>query len=139
MSPFPTRLQRLSASRWLLALAALVFVLDQVTKAWITARLPLGAYGPGEGITVIPGFFYLVHVGNTGAAWSLFTGKSTWLAGAALLTLAASYALRRRLGLRQLSVQISFGLLCGGISGNLVDRLLHDFFLPQHRQYARYT
>jgi oxygen-independent coproporphyrinogen-3 oxidase len=20
-----------------------------------------------------------------------------------------------------------------------VDRLLHDFFLPQHRQYARYT
>jgi signal peptidase II len=43
----------------------------------------------------------------------------------AVATLVAIYAWRRQLGLRLLPVQISFGLLCGGITGNLLDRLLH--------------
>jgi signal peptidase II len=66
-----------------------------------------------------------VHVGNTGAAWSLFAGKSTLLALLALTTLGAIFFWRRSLGLRLLPVQISFGLLCGGIVGNLLDRLVY--------------
>lgn len=119
------RLQRLLAYRLLLALALLVFTLDQVTKIWINARLPLGTYGPPHAITVIDGFFYLVHVGNTGAAWSMFSGRSLWLAALALVTLGAIYYWRHTLALRQRVVQIAFGLLCGGIVGNLVDRVLH--------------
>ncbi len=120
------------AYRLLLALAVIVFVLDQVTKFWIHARLPLGTYGPPDAITVVDGFFYLVHVGNTGAAWSMFSGQSVWLAALALITLGSIFWWRHSLGLRQRIVQIAFGLLCGGIVGNLVDRLLHghviDFF-----------
>lgn len=136
----PSRFQRILAYRWLLILAAAVFALDQLTKAWINARLPLGAYGPGEAITVIPGFFYLVHVGNTGAAWSLFAGKSALLAFAAVATLVAIYAWRHQLGLRLRPVQIGFGLLCGGIIGNLVDRIIHHHvidFLDFH--FGRYV
>lgn len=118
-------IQRLRRYRLLWALALAVFVLDQVTKAWIDARLPLGTYGPPGAIPVIEGFFHLVHVGNTGAAWSMLAGKSTFLALLAFGTLAAIYFWRRELGLRQRIVQVSFGLLCGGIAGNLVDRLLH--------------
>lgn len=121
----PTRLQRIGAYRLLLALAVLTFVADQLTKRWIIDRLPLGSYGPGEAITVIPGFFYLVHVGNTGAAWSLFSGKSFYLAVVAIVTLVAIFFWRRALGLRDRLTQIAFGLLCGGIVGNLVDRLQH--------------
>jgi signal peptidase II len=66
-----------------------------------------------------------VHVGNTGAAWSLFTGRSGWLALLAAGTLVAIYFWRRALGLRDRMVQISFGLLCGGIVGNLIDRLAY--------------
>lgn len=102
-----------------------MFVLDQATKAWIFATLPFNTYGPPSAITVVPGFFYLVHVGNTGAAWSLFAGQSTLLALLALATLISIYLFRKHLGLVQRPVQISFGLLCGGILGNLVDRLLH--------------
>ena len=65
-----------------------------------------------------------MNVGNTGAAWSLFSGRSGSLALLAAATLVAIYAWRRQLGLRLLPVQISFGLLCGGIAGNLLDRLL---------------
>jgi len=100
-------------------------VLDQVTKFLIVANLPTGTYGPPKHIEIIRGFFNLVHVGNTGAAWSLFTGKSTLLAVLALSTLAAIFLWRHSLGLRLLPVQISFGLLCGGITGNLLDRLVY--------------
>lgn len=108
---------------WILALT--LFVLDQATKVWINARLPLGTYGPPRAITVIDGFFYLVHVGNTGAAWSMFTGRSMLLACFALAALAGIYFWRHTLSLKARPVQISFGLLCGGIVGNLVDRLVH--------------
>jgi signal peptidase II len=119
-SPF----RRLRAYRWLLLLAALVLVLDQLTKAWITARVPYDPSGAGVGgITVIEGFFYLYDVGNTGAAWSMFTGASVVLAALAAATLAGIYFGRRALGLRELGAQLGFGLLCGGIAGNLIDRL----------------
>ena len=119
------RLQRILAYRWLLALAAGVLVLDQATKAWICVRLPYPTYGPPRHIAVIDDFFNLVNVGNTGAAWSLFSGRSTFLALLAVATLIAIFAWRRQLGLRLWPVQVSFGLLCGGIAGNLVDRLVH--------------
>jgi signal peptidase II len=120
-----SRRQRIYAYRWLLMLAAGVFVLDQTTKAWICARLPSPTSSPPGQIVVIDGFFNIVHVGNTGAAWSLFSGRSPFLALLALMTLLAIFAWRRQLGLRLWSVQISFGLLCGGIVGNLVDRIIH--------------
>jgi len=134
VSPTP-RLQRISAYRWLLWLALGVFVLDQVTKFLIAVNLPTGTYGPPGHIVIIGGFFNLVHVGNTGAAWSLFAGKSTVLAFLALATLVAIFFWRRSLGLRLLPVQISFGLLCGGILGNLLDRLVYGHvidFLDLH-------
>ncbi|MEY3775653.1 MAG: lipoprotein signal peptidase [Verrucomicrobiota bacterium] len=124
--PPASKLHRLLAYRLLLTLALTVFALDQVTKTWIDARLPLGTYGLAHGaIEVIPGFFHLVHVGNTGAAWSLFTGKSFFLALLALATLGAIFIWRRALGLQDRTAQLAFGLLCGGIVGNLVDRFLH--------------
>ena len=120
-----TRTERLLAYRWLLLIAAGVFLLDRITKAWVCARLPYPTYGfPGHRV-VIEGLFNLVNVGNTGAAWSLFSGRSTALALLAVATLIAIFAWRRQLGLQVRTVQIAFGLLCGGILGNLLDRVLY--------------
>lgn len=117
--------QRFFAYRWFLALTLGVFILDQLTKFLIVLNLPSNTYGPPHHIPVIAGFFNLVHVGNTGAAWSLFTGRSTVLALLAITTLTAIFLWRHSLGLRVLTTQISFGLLCGGILGNLLDRLVY--------------
>ena len=115
-------INRLLAYRRFLLLAASVLAADQLTKAAIVARLPFGAYGP-RGIVVIGGFFNLVHVGNTGAAWSMFSGRSVVLATLAAATLVAIFIGRRALGLAAPRAQVCFGLMCGGIAGNLADRL----------------
>lgn len=123
--PQPSRWQRLLAYRLLLGLALAVLIVDQLTKAWIAARLPFGTYGEPGAIRVIKGFFYLIHVGNTGAAWSMFRGQGLVLGALAAATLVAIGIWRHALGLRDRTAQVCFGLLCGGIAGNLVDRLLH--------------
>jgi signal peptidase II len=117
--------RRLRKYRLLIVLALIVFALDQFTKTWISSELPFPTYGEPGAIKLIEDVLYLVHVGNTGAAWSLFAGQSFFLAILACSTLVAIVLWRRALGLRDRSSQIAFGLLCGGIAGNLVDRLLH--------------
>jgi signal peptidase II len=108
----------------LVVIALVVLALDQWSKAWIAANLPFPTYGEGSGArTVIRGFCYVVHVGNTGAAWSLFSGRSVFLAALAAATLVGIFVGRRALGLRAPATQVAFGLLCGGIAGNLIDRL----------------
>jgi len=126
MSLVEAGLKRLLVYRWLLLLAAIVIAADRLSKAWIVSRLPYGTYGENQGaIVVIRGFLNLVHVGNTGAAWSVLTGQSLVLALLAAATLAAIFIWRRALDLDRPQVQFDFGLLCGGIIGNLIDRILH--------------
>jgi len=124
--PRPAWTERVLAYRTLWVIALGVFTLDQLTKIWISAKLAFPTYWPADGaITVIDGFFYLVHVGNTGAAWSMFRDQSAILALLAGITLLGIYFWRRHLGLHDRRVQIAFGLLCGGIVGNFLDRILH--------------
>ena len=119
---------RIRAYRTLWVIGLTVFALDQATKLWIVKAVPfdpMHSHGAGSDVEVIRDFFYIIHVGNTGAAWSMFSGRSVTLALLAAGTLLAIYFWRHTLGLRQRVSQICFGLLCGGIVGNLLDRLVH--------------
>ncbi len=101
------------------ALAAFIFALDQLTKWLVLKTIP--AYTEH---TVIPGFFNLTHRANTGAAWSLFTGNNFFLAIIALAALVVLWFSRRHFSAHRLLGQFAFGLIFGGIIGNLTDRLL---------------
>lgn len=115
-------MQSLVAYKLLLGLVLLVFVLDQATKLLIIHHLPFGAFYPPQCIEVIPGFFNLVHVGNTGAAWSLFSGHSEVLALVGVLALVLLWFFRKTLQLERIPSQWAFGLIIGGIIGNIIDR-----------------
>jgi signal peptidase II len=120
-------------------IAGLVFLLDQLSKLWITKILPFGSYFTEDSISVVDGFFYLVHIGNRGAAWGLFEGQGKLLAGIALLALYLMYRYRKILQLERPSLQIIFGSMTGGILGNLLDRLLHGYvidFLDFHFPFS---
>ena len=103
----------------LIALA--VIIIDQLTKFVVVEFLPDSSVEK----TIIPGFFKLVHWQNTGAAWSLFRGSNAVLTVVALVALVILifYLSRHHFDARTISEQIAFGLICGGIVGNLIDRI----------------
>lgn len=108
-----------SPNRRIAAFGFLIFVLDQATKAVVLHLLPEGAEH-----VVINGFFKFVHWGNTGAAWSMFRGNNELLAIIALVALVVLFLSRHHFESRTLLGQIAFGMILGGIVGNLTDRLL---------------
>jgi len=107
------------ATRRIFVLAALVLALDQFTK-WLVLR----GIVEGDEHVVIPGFFNLAHRVNTGAAWSMFTGNNTLLAIIAITALVVLFITRRHFNAHRIIGQFAFGLIFGGIIGNLTDRLL---------------
>lgn len=117
MDAAPTILEK--SNRRIIALAGFIFLLDQITK-WLV----LHSIYEGDERTIIPGFFNLAHRSNTGAAWSMFTGNNALLAIIALAALVALYFVRHQFNAHTLTGQVAFGLIFGGISGNLADRLL---------------
>ena len=108
----------------LFGIAGLILVLDQITKVLIQYSIPFEtSYYEPDRITIIENFFYLVHIGNEGAAWGMFSEYSEILSLLAFVVLLFIYLFRKHLEFNRNSIQIAFGLLIGGILGNLIDRL----------------
>lgn len=104
-----------------LALAVGIVVADQVSKAVVSAALPLGA-----SVYVVP-VFDLVHVRNSGAAFSFLAGASGWqreffivigLAASAWITWMLA-----RVGRGQAMFCLALSLILGGALGNVIDRV----------------
>lgn len=102
-------------------IAVVVIVLDQLTKWAVLKYLSFE-----QEKIIVPGFFKFVHWGNTGAAWSLFTGNNRVLAGVAVVALVVLFFTRRHFDAGTKLGLFAFGLIFGGIIGNLIDRLLHS-------------
>jgi signal peptidase II len=116
MNPFSPLLR--TRNRRVAAIALVVLVLDQLTKAIVLRFL-----GYTEEKIIVPGFFKFVYWGNTGAAWSVFRGNNELLAIVALVALLILFLTRHHFDSRTWLGQLAFGLLIGGIMGNLVDRM----------------
>lgn len=114
-------------NRWRFWLVlVLVALADQASKSYVALKIPAGGWSsaqPESVVTVIPDFFYLIHVFNTGAAWSMFAGYSAILGLIGLLAVAAILFFHRAFQLERPSIQWILGLLCGGVIGNVIDRL----------------
>ena len=114
--------------------ALLVAVADQFTKQIVRYNFALGESRP-----ILDGFFDLVYVRNTGSAWGMFRdhGEILILISVAMLVLMLVY--RRSLITDAMEHKIAFGLLIGGIVGNLMDRIrleavtdFLDFYIGTH-------
>jgi signal peptidase II len=107
-----------------LSVAALVVVLDQLTKWYI--RHTIGLY---ESITVIDSLFHITYVRNSGGAFGLLAGTTRALrlpffllvSGAAVGAL-LFFVQRVEPGRRFLL--FALGAILGGALGNLVDRMI---------------
>ena len=78
----------------------------------------------GESINIINGFFNITLIGNTGAAFSILSSNTLLLIIISLVVLNVLYfCFIKGKNLNDFE-QLSFGLLIGGILGNLIDRVL---------------
>lgn len=121
-------------------IAALVLALDRATK-WLAAKdIPLH-----DSIKVIRGFFYITHVENRGAAFSLFAeSPSQWkmamLVMFSIVALGVVLTLLWRNSHTLATTGFGLALILGGALGNLWDRLLSgrvvDFLLFYIGSYA---
>jgi signal peptidase II len=127
----PSRSLLSSPNRRIAAIAMLVLAVDQITKALVLRFLP----NVWDEKMVLPGFFRLVHWQNTGAAWSSFSNKNGWLAVIAILALIILYFSRHHFNSHTLLGQFAFGLVIGGIMGNLVDRIARQHVVDFLRFY----
>ncbi len=117
--------------RYFLALTLPLYVLDQASKLWVLRRfLPPDEFGHFEEIEVIPGFFWLHRLHNTGIAFGNFNGGkySNPIFGAVSLAALVAIIFLWRSGAFPTKVsRTAAALLASGILGNLTDRLWHGY------------
>jgi len=122
-----------------LLIALSVLLLDRITKWAIARTIPLE-----DTINIIPGFFRLTHLENTGAAFSLFADSSSPFRTTLLIAFSvAALAVVSFLLWKDRSVfhsgTLALSLILGGAVGNLWDRLFYgkvtdflDFYIGVH-------
>lgn len=112
--------------RYLLFLSLPLYLFDQGTKWLILQRFP-NPESPDNLIEVLPGFFNLVRVHNTGMAFGVLNGSAyaNWIfGGIGLLAMTGIVWMWSRQAFPDKLSQTAASLLIAGILGNLTDRLL---------------
>ena len=122
--------------KFILFLSLPLYVLDQCTK-----QLVLRFISPYNARIVVPEFFSVVNVSNTGAAFGTFKGNNTFFIAISVVALVIVTVMLVQSRRSDAWRDVSLALLLAGILGNLTDRLLYehviDFLLFNlHIQYA---
>lgn len=105
-------------------ISMLCFFIDQVVKILVSNTLELN-----KSIEIVKNFLSITYVQNDGAAWSLFSGNRFFLIAITLVTITLIYFfLIKDRNLKKLDI-IVYGLLLGGIIGNLIDRVIFGYVI----------
>ena len=122
----------------LVCLAGLVIVIDQITKLYIAHNFNLH-----ESVRVIPDFFNLTYIRNTGAAFGLLSKapesfRIPFFIIIPLLALTVIVLVFKKTHETELLMITSLSLILGGAVGNFIDRLRFNYvidFLDFHWFY----
>jgi signal peptidase II len=101
----------------------MIVSIDQWTKYLVQQRLPL--HRPVE---VIPGFFNLTHLRNTGGAFGVFGGAKGGLGSylfmaVSLIAIGSIFYFFHKVKEEEKNLALSLSLILSGAIGNLIDRL----------------
>lgn len=118
-------MSRAALRSFYLAVAAVVIVLDRLTKVFVARHVELN-FGS---VQVIPHFFSITHVENTGAAFSLFAEwpqrvRVPLLVGFSTVAMFVVCYLLWNTAAKFTWSGLALALILGGALGNLYDRLL---------------
>ncbi|EMS71861.1 signal peptidase II [Ruminiclostridium cellobioparum] len=94
------------------------FVLDRLTKIWVVDSIV------GNPITVINNFFYIRHLENEGAAFSILEGKTVLLA--VMVSVVALVIFGVIIKNKNKFLRTTLSIILAGALGNLYDRIFND-------------
>ena len=122
--------------KFIIFLSLPLYALDQCTK-----QLVVRSINPYDASVIVPDFFSLVNVTNTGAAFGSFKGNNLFFVVISIVALVIVTVLLVQSRRADAWRDVSLALLLAGILGNLTDRLLYghviDFLLFNlHIRYA---
>lgn len=111
-------------SRFLLVVgvAVAVFMLDRLTKAWVSENIPLGTARP-----IVGDYVRIVHAQNTGAAFGLLPERTTLLSVLSVVAVLAIVYYYRQIASTSWLVSATLGMQLGGAFGNLLDRVTQGY------------
>ena len=106
--------------------SAAVIALDQLSKAWVRANIPLYP-APEEQIGVIPGVLHLSHIRNAGVAFGLLQGgRWAFLALLAVFSALVIWAIAAGKLTRPWERWLGVLAMAGAV-GNGIDRALYGY------------
>ena len=104
----------------ILIIAVSTFILDQIIKIIIRNTMNIH-----DQIKIIPNFFSIYYVKNTGAAFSILSNNTTFLIIISVIFICIlNYFIKQEKYISKLT-SLSYGLILGGIYGNLIDRIIY--------------
>jgi signal peptidase II len=118
-NPVPRARTSTGRSVGLVVLSGAVVAVDQLTKAWVRADLPLDH----PSVTVVPHVLSLRQVRNDGIAFGLLGGLGGALALASAVVALLLFFFISRLPDSSRASAVGVALIGGGAIGNLVDRV----------------
>lgn len=102
------------------SIASIVIMVDLILKFIVSAKLV-----ENDIIKVIPNFFSIYYLKNTGAAFSILQDSTPFLVIlSALILLVLNNYIDKEKDLNKIS-EISLGMVIGGIFGNMIDRIIN--------------
>jgi signal peptidase II len=110
------------------AVSAFVVVIDRITKHLVSVQLP-----NGQAHAVIPGFFRITDVHNTGAAFSMFAESTSpetirnILIAFSVIAVLVIFAMLWRVARVLTITSTALALILGGAFGNLYDRVRYHY------------
>lgn len=105
-------------------LTLVIVIADQALKQLVHSTMSVG-----QVIPLFGRFLSLTYVQNTGAAFSILTGRSPFLVAIGLLAAALMIYFQQRLTARDWALKLGLALLLGGTLGNLLDRLVRHYVI----------
>ena len=104
-------------NRKIFIIAVLSLLIDQLTKILVGIFLTLN-----ESVPILKNFFSITFIQNYGAAWNLLNNKVDFLIFVSLFAIFILYRYMYNFKRNKRNI-LAFGLILGGIVGNLIDRV----------------
>ena len=108
-----------------IAVGILLIVADQLSKIGISNTFALG-----DSKEIIPGFFNLTYVHNTGAAWSMMEGKMIFFYIVTLLALGIMFYFYFTMDKKDKITQYALVFMIAGTIGNFIDFIILGYDFP---------